>query len=73
MNRQKQIGNNPYEYRKWLLDTIEEIWNKFAYKFDKYWEKYLEDTKPLQWDYEGGKEDASEYRKEILKEFFMIQ
>ncbi len=68
--RQKQMGNNPYDYRKWLLDTIEQIWTKFAYKFDKYWKEHLENTNPLQWQYEGGKEDASEYRRRNIQRIF---
>jgi 5-methylthioribose kinase len=67
---QKVMGNNPYEYRKWLIDLIKDIWTKFASKFDSYWKEHIENTKPLQWDYEGGFEDAAEYRKRNIQRIF---
>ncbi len=68
--RQVQLGNKPYEYRKWVLDAIEEIWTGFARKFDRLWqEKETVDKYPM-WDYPGGKEAFKLLREtEVLRIF----
>lgn len=67
---QKMMGNPPYEYRKWLLDSIETIWNQFAIKFDQYWEDHQKAENLLQWQYEGGEADAKIYRQENILRIF---
>ncbi len=68
--RQVQLGNKPYEYRKWVLDAIEGIWTGFARKFDRLWqEKEAVDKYPM-WDYPGGKEAFKLLREtEVLRIF----
>lgn len=68
--RQIQLGNNPYEYRKWVLDAIEEIWEGFAEKYDKLWQdKEKQDKYPF-WDYTGGEEAFKMLRNaEVLRIF----
>ncbi len=68
--RQVELGNDPYEYRKWVLEAIEEIWDGFSLKYDKLWqEKESEDNYPM-WDYPGGKEAFRMLRDaEILRIF----
>jgi len=68
--RQVQLGNNPLEYRKWVLDAIKEIWEGFISKYDKLWqEKEAEDKYPM-WDYEGGSEAFKMLREaEVLRIF----
>jgi len=65
--RQKLLGRKPYAYRKWLLDTIEEIWNKFTQKFDTYWKEHQEAGNDLCWDYPKGKEHFAHLREVTLK------
>lgn len=68
--RQLQLGNKPYDYRKWVLDAIEEIWEGFVRKYDKLWqEKEAVDKYPM-WDYPGGEDAFKMLREaEILRIF----
>ncbi len=54
--RQIQLGNKPYDYRKWVLDAIAEIWEGFTVKYDKLWQEKEEKDKYPMWDYPGGKD-----------------
>jgi 5-methylthioribose kinase len=68
--RQVQLGNIPYDYRKWVLDAIEEIWEGFALKYDKLWQEKEEKDRYPMWDYPDGKEAFNMLRKtEILRIF----
>jgi len=68
--RQIQLGNKPYDYRKWVLDAIEEIWTSFARKFDRLWQDKEDKDKYPMWDYPGGKEAFKLLREtEVLRIF----
>ena len=32
--RQPLLGREPYQYRKWLLETVESLWSEFVNKFE---------------------------------------
>ncbi len=60
------------DYQGWLLDTIKEIWQKFAQKFEALW---LKDGKgdlmpAAYWDYRGGEEAFAEFRRQYLAAIF---
>jgi len=38
--RQRMAGNDPAEYRAWLLQTAEDIWTQFDAKFRDLWENH---------------------------------
>lgn len=68
--RQTQLGNKPYEYRKWILDAIQEIWEGFFVKYDKLWqEKEKADPYPM-WDYPGGNEAFKMLRQSEMLRIF---
>ncbi|ADD68869.1 5-methylthioribose kinase [Denitrovibrio acetiphilus DSM 12809] len=69
-HRQKLLGNEPYQYRKWLLDTVEATWELFEQKFDKLWADHQEKENLPYWQYEGGKEAAAEQRKRFIRKIF---
>lgn len=51
---QKQLGNDPADYRSWVLSAIEDIWHGFQSKYDSLWvEKQKESPDPM-WTYPGG-------------------
>ena len=37
---QSQKGNDPSEYRQWLLDTAESLWEQFELKFRALWQEH---------------------------------
>ncbi len=57
------------EYQEYLLGMIRDIWNEFARKFDVLWrENPSGDLMPSKyWDYPGGKEAFSVYRRKTLQ------
>ena len=68
--RQVQLGNKPYDYRKWVLDAIQEIWEGFILKYNKLWVKKNEKDKYPMWDYPGGQTAFKMLRDaEILRIF----
>jgi len=68
--RQKQLGNDPRDYRSWVLSAIRDIWNGFASKFDKLWADHQKKTGYPYWNFPGGQEAfAALRRQEILRIF----
>jgi 5-methylthioribose kinase len=65
-HRQKLLGLEPYVYRKWLLNTIESVWIKFAEKFEALWIEEQLSNPQLAWNYPEG-----EQHFEILRERFI--
>ncbi|HHO55388.1 MAG TPA: S-methyl-5-thioribose kinase, partial [Trueperaceae bacterium] len=55
-------------YQDYLLETIRDIWNGFALKFDQLWQAENQgDLSPNSyWDFEGGEEAFAEFRKDYL-------
>ena len=68
--RQVQLGNKPYEYRKWVLDAIQEIWEGFARKYDKLWQEKGAEDKYQMWDYEDGETAFKMLREAELLRIF---
>lgn len=56
------------EYQEYLLATIEELWRKFAEKFDRLWaENPTGDLMPAKyWDFPGGKEAFADFRRSYI-------
>ncbi|MFP4374916.1 MAG: S-methyl-5-thioribose kinase [Spirochaetaceae bacterium] len=69
-HRQTLLGNDPSEYRTWILDQIRETWNKFDAKFESYWKHHFEAEKDLFWDYPGGEKAHAEYRRRNIARIF---
>ena len=59
------------DYQAWILETIREIWNQFAEKFDRLWiENARPDSEllPLDyWDFPGGEQAFAEYRQRTIQ------
>ena len=59
------------DYQNWILETIRDIWNLFAEKFDRLWvENARPDSElmPLDyWDFPGGEEAFAEYRRRTIQ------
>lgn len=57
-------------YQKYLVTTINDIWNGFASKFDKLWQNENNgDLSPNSyWDFEGGKEAFARYRQIYIQD-----
>ena len=68
--RQKLLGNDPLEYRAWILDTIGSTWNQFESKFDTEWEKHQNEKDPLYFHYPAGKEHAEKQRRQFIAHVF---
>lgn len=68
--RQELLGNEPLEYRTWILDTIASTWNQFEAKFDALWAKHQQDKDPLYFDYPNGEADAKLQRDLFIKRVF---
>jgi len=60
------------DYQGWLLETIKQIWEQFAAKFEALWVEHAEgELMPVDyWDYPGGKEAFAEFRKEYIANLF---
>jgi 5-methylthioribose kinase len=67
---QKLRGNDPLEYRTWILGTITSTWNQFESKFDALWKEHQHDNDPLYFDYPAGEEHAKLQRDKFLKHVF---
>jgi len=57
-------------YQEYLLQTIQDIWNGFARKFDALWQEHNDgDMSPnAYWDFQGGQEAFAEFRKDYIKD-----
>ena len=55
-------------YQAYLLETVQDIWNSFALKFDKTWaaNNRGELVPAKYWDFPGGEEAFAEYRKRYI-------
>lgn len=69
-HRQVLLDNEPYAYRKWLLDTIEQIWNSFSLKFDRHWKDEMEKSDSLQWQYDTSGKGAAFQRQRVIQAIF---
>jgi 5-methylthioribose kinase len=56
------------EYQSYLLDTVRDIWDNFAQKFDALWvENNNGDLQPASyWDFPGGQEAFAEFRHRYI-------
>lgn len=56
-------------YQEYLLETIRDIWNGFADKFDNLWQTHNNgDLSPnTYWNFDGGKEAFAEFRKDYIQ------
>ncbi|MCZ6671655.1 MAG: S-methyl-5-thioribose kinase, partial [Verrucomicrobia bacterium] len=68
--RQPLLGNEPLEYRTWILDTIASTWNQFECKFDALWKTHQHEKDPLYFDYPAGKEHADNQRRKFIQHIF---
>ena len=68
--RQKMLGRDPFIYRNWLLQTIEQTWHQFAQKWDQLWQEHNQKNPPLYWNYIGGEEGFALQRKRYLQQLF---
>ena len=69
-HRQKLLGREPYVYRKWLLDTIESVWIKFAEKFEKLWIEEQLSNPQLAWKYPEGERHFKVLRERFIARLF---
>ncbi len=69
-HRQNLLGREPYQYRKWLLDTIEIIWKEFVNKFELLWVEQATSEQSLYWAYERGEEHFKKQRDVFLLDLF---
>ena len=69
--RQHAMGNDPADYREWLLQTTENIWQGFEEKFLALWREHDKaSVSPfLGADLDG--ESAEEFRKQFLQKLFV--
>ena len=65
--RQRAMGNNPAEYRGWLLDTIEALWVQFEDKFLTLWREHDTNNKAPFLGKDLNEESAETYRKQFMK------
>ena len=68
--RQKQLGNDPKEYRAWVIDAVKEIIDGFIKEYDALWENHQKETQYPYWNFEGGKEAFAQLRKNELLRIF---
>ena len=64
--RQPLLGREPYQYRKWLLDTIESLWSEFVNKFENLWINHQNSSGDLYWDYASGAEHFKNQREKYI-------
>jgi len=69
--RQHAMGNDPADYREWLLQTTENIWQGFEEKFLALWREHDKTSVSpfLGADLDG--ESAEEFRKQFLQKLFV--
>ncbi len=60
------------DYQAWLLETMKEIWEKFAQKFEQLWVEHNEGELAANdyWAYPGGEGAFAEFRKDYLAALF---
>ncbi|WP_287372381.1 S-methyl-5-thioribose kinase [Oceanithermus sp.] len=60
------------DYQGWLLETMKQIWERFAEKFENLWIEHPEgDLMPADyWAYPGGEADFARFRKDYLATVF---
>ena len=60
------------DYQAWLLETMKQIWERFARKFENLWVEHAQgDLMPAgYWDYPGGEADFARFRKDYLAALF---
>ena len=64
--RQPLLGREPYQYRKWLLETIESLWSEFVNKFEHLWINHQNSSGDLYWDYDSGVEHFKNQREKYI-------
>ena len=64
--RQPLLGREPYQYRKWLLETIESLWSEFVNKFENLWINHQNSSGDLYWDYGSGLEHFKNQREKYI-------
>ncbi|MBT3213482.1 MAG: S-methyl-5-thioribose kinase [Deltaproteobacteria bacterium] len=69
-HRQQLLGREPYDYRKWLLDTIESVWIKFAEKFEALWIEEQLRNPQLAWNYPEGEQHFKVLRERFIARLF---
>ncbi len=69
-HRQVLLGNEPVEYRTWILGMIRDTWNLFAQKFERLWAEHHSANPEPFWDQPTAEQDHAEYRKRSLARIF---
>ena len=64
--RQPLLGREPYQYRKWLLQTIESLWSEFVNKFENLWINHQNSSGDLYWKYDLGVEHFKNQREKYI-------
>ena len=64
--RQPLLGREPYQYRKWLLETIESLWSEFVNKFENLWINHQNINGDMYWDYDSGAEHFKNHREKYI-------
>lgn len=67
-HRQELLGNDPQQYRTWILNTIADTWNQFSEKFDALWKEHQQKGDPLYFDYPNGSAHADQQRARFLEQ-----
>jgi 5-methylthioribose kinase len=67
-HRQELLGNDPRQYRTWILNTIADTWNQFSEKFDALWKEHQQKGDPLYFDYPNGSAHADQQRARFLEQ-----
>lgn len=65
--RQREMGNDPAIYRRWLLNVIEELWLKFEDKFLQFWRLHDAETDLPFLGKDLNEESAEFYRQKVIK------
>ena len=68
--RQREMENDPSEYRSWLLKTIETLWKNFKEKFLTLWREHDETSETSFLGADLNTESAETYRQQYMKKLF---
>ncbi len=64
--RQRQMGNDPAPYRRWLLDCVERIWEGFSKEFCTLWRQREQENPPPFIGADLGSGGAEAFRQQFM-------
>ncbi|MFT6559310.1 S-methyl-5-thioribose kinase [Sneathiella sp.] len=68
--RQRKMGNDPFEYRQWLLQCAEQVWNGFEEKFLALWRAHDENQGASFFGKDLNDDCAEAFRQKFMKRLF---